>query len=152
MGGYIEAVRVLRLILLVAVTMLQFHWCGPTFRTSDGLICTACSELSDSLDVHSDGSPITSKNHGDCHDCCELTTCSDSENKGQASASVSQTFEFLALPLDTFAVSVPSVVATSPVAPFEPGRPATGPPSERPSRAPPVHVQSTSAGCADLIV
>lgn len=140
------------LLLAIAVSLLQVHFCGPTFLMSDGSLCPTCPTLVDNTVNHEARKQIAEQRHGDCHDCCKLTECSDNNGKQPVTSASSQHFDYLGLPELANPLVIPDIDFAVCIAPFEPGRPATGPPSERPARAPPTQVQSTSAGCADLIV
>lgn len=140
------------LLLAIAVSLLQVHFCGPTFLMSDGSLCPTCPTLVDNTVNHEARKQIAEQRHGDCHDCCKLTECKDNDGKQPVTSASSQHFDYLALAQLPNQLVLPDIEFAGCAPPFEPGRPATGPPSERPARAPPVHIQSTSAGCADLIV
>lgn len=139
------------LLLAIAVSLLQVHFCGPTFLMSDGSLCQTCPTLVDNNVNHEARKQIAEQRHGDCHDCCKLTECKDTDGKQPVTSASSQHFDYLASTQLPNQLILPDIEFAGSAPPFEPGRPATGPPSERPARAPPVHVQSTSAGCADLI-
>ncbi len=150
-SGIVETLRLAKLLLLIAVALLQVHFCGPVFRMYDGSLCSTCPTLVDRIDPQIIPSEVSTEEHGDCHDCCQLTKCSDSDEK-QDVASVATPHSFLLdMPCQAVQVSIPDWPLLFCVPHYEPGAPATGPPSQLSARAPPLSAQSTSAGRADLI-
>ncbi len=139
------------LLLTIAVSLLQVHFCGPTFRLPDGQLCATCPTLSDSPIEHEIPEQIEANTHGDCHDCCQLTDCSDADGKHQVASLSIPHIDFFVLPEPVVKLSFSETLVPVSVDSFEPGAPPTGPPSEHASRAPPASDHSTSAGRAVLI-
>ncbi len=112
----------------------QFHQCLPKFQRFDGGECVVCPTLPDGEGNH--GKTIQNA-HGDCHDCCVATDCSD-RKKASSEALLFSAFHLdialpgrLPLPLFERLEEVHGVV------PEIEGHPPTGPPSRHASRAPP---------------
>jgi hypothetical protein len=115
----------------------QVHACQTTYVLPDGKECFKCVALKDNCRQKSTPS-LKSALHGDCHDCCKIKSC---DNKGKP-ATVTSNLQPFNLDIDLpVAVRQPALVSHQqffviPV--FSENCPATGPPSTRSSRAPPI--------------
>lgn len=67
-----------RLLLATLLLCINIHWCSASYELPNGKICGTCPTLSDA--VNEEPQQVGTASHGDCHDCCELTVCHDSED------------------------------------------------------------------------
>ena len=123
---------------LMAVLLLgvQMHLCSPTFQYADGRQCETCPTLSHPETPESSSAFLTD-GHGDCHDCCVLTSCHDEEPT--QSNLLSQSAPSLAIDIPK-SVELPTewVIETPrSIVPFIEGCPPTGPPLDTSPRGPP---------------
>jgi len=152
-AGKISSVRWLHLLLISLLFAGQVHLCQASYRLPTGRECSICP----TLDAHpfefsstvsdSHDSNLIAGNHGDCHDCCQIRGCSESDGHGQ-SALQSVTFGvyFICFPT-RFEFSFATLPQLVSVAVHIESAPATGPPSPTSSRAPPASSRhQTSAG------
>lgn len=147
------AVRWLHLLLITLLFAGQIHLCQASYRLPSGRECGVCPTLENHLFaqsstfVDSHGSQRIVANHGDCHDCCEIRSCSGSEGHGQSALqSANFGLDFICLPtrFEFSVVAAPPIVT---IAVHIESAPATGPPSPTSSRAPPSSARhQTSAG------
>lgn len=118
--------RWLTVLLLLAV---QLHFCSANYELPNGQACVECPTLSDDHSVPADGR-VSSTDHGDCHDCCELKACDDS---GAQKSVVTGTISLvLAIDLPPSAPQVSGGVSEpkSAIPVYFAGCPPTGPPSQ----------------------
>jgi len=108
------------------------HACPPEYITAAGTDCTLCLGLD-----HEDNATKNISSHGDCHDCCSIKSCDD-QDRTIIKAPGSFQFELVGVfPTAPDVVTAPLADFVSSPLTFDPGRPATGPPREQSSRAPP---------------
>ncbi|MBW7929607.1 MAG: hypothetical protein H3C58_16265 [Fimbriimonadaceae bacterium] len=125
-----HAVPILGALLLVRVNL---HLCAPRYELPGGATCIVCPTLDDEATDH--GAEI-GESHGDCHDCCVIAACHQSNPDSPATALHSWE-HVVAAPVGG---SVPVLVDTngrgaSPV--HLKGCPPTGPPRSGRPRSPP---------------
>lgn len=123
---------------LMAVLLLgvQMHLCSPTFQYADGRQCETCPTLSHPETSESSSTFLTD-GHGDCHDCCVLTSCHDEEPT--QSDLLNQSAPSLAIDIPK-SVELPTewVIETPrSIVLFIEGCPPTGPPLDTSPRGPP---------------
>ena len=123
---------------LMAVLLLgvQMHLCSPTFQYADGRQCETCPTLSHPETPESSSAFLTD-GHGDCHDCCVLTSCHDEEPTQSDLLSQSAPSMVIDIPKS---VELPTGwVVESPrsMVPLIEGCPPTGPPGDTSPRGPP---------------
>ena len=133
-----DGMKLLHAFLVSFLILLgQVHACQTTYVLPDGKECLKCEILKDNCRQRSTAS-LKSALHGDCHDCCKIKSC---DNKGK-SASVTSTLQHfnividLPIPIRQPALPGRQVFCAIPI--FSENCPATGPPTTRSSRAPPI--------------
>lgn len=116
--------------------VVQIHICQANYILPGGEVCEVCPKIA-ACDTSADAYVLTSSDHGDCHDCCQLQACDDSSSVKAPVASA----PILSLDLDIPflpAISIQTVeIETLTTHFFLEGAPPTGPPSPHRSRAPP---------------
>lgn len=122
--------------MVVLLLGAQMHLCSPTFQYADGRQCETCPTLSH-LETPESSHELLTDAHGDCHDCCVLTSCHDVEPT--QSDLLSQSAPSLAMVIPK-SVELPSgwvVEAPRSIVLFIEGCPPTGPPLDTSPRGPP---------------
>jgi len=124
--------------LLMAVLLLgvQLHLCSPTFQFADGRQCETCPTLSHPETPESSGAFLTD-GHGDCHDCCALTSCHDDEYTQSDLLSQSAPSLVIDIPKSVELPSEWEVETPLSIALLIEGCPSTGPPLDTSPRGPP---------------
>lgn len=135
--GSIWGLRWLHLILIAVLAYGQFHLCSAVYEAADGRGCPTCATLTDAPRVVSTCNSALVASHGDCHDCCKTKVCVCYDFRVGTATTPNHGFTVDLL----FAEPVYIVFNASPES-FQPQvalecAPATGPPAETPSRAPP---------------
>ncbi len=131
--------RALRTLFLIVTFLLgQSHLCASEYLLPSGQPCRVCLTLVDPPKLQASSAPSAlHARHGDCHDCCTIRACDKSPQSLKADFPPPPTFPAILSPTFVF---VPVVVAA--VRPE--ASPAVelylphGPPTDRPSRAPPI--------------
>lgn len=128
---------------LVSLLILlgQAHACQRTYILPNGEDCLKCSSLKDTCRQTSVAS-LKSALHGDCHDCCKIKPC---DNKGKSTApvvTISPAHLDIDLPMALRQPVPQGLQIAFQIPVFDDGCPATGPPSTRSSRAPPISASS----------
>ena len=129
----------LRTLFLILTFLLgQSHLCASEYVLPSGQVCPVCEKLVDSPKLKSSPPGNTLKaRHGDCHDCCSIKTCDKDPQPVKADFKSAPVFAALLPPTFVFvSVATPEFRAELPPA-VELYLPH-GPPTDRPSRAPPV--------------
>lgn len=122
-----------RWLMTFCLVASLIHFCPPEYITQSGAECSVCA-----IQQHDESVSAESTPHGDCHDCCSIKSCDDkAPSIAKSNSSLQFEFNFL-IPLSPLQIAFPIIEEGSEYRDFNPATPATGPPLERPSRAPPV--------------
>lgn len=121
-----------RVFLAALLLLLQVHVCSAEYQLPDGRACSVCATLEDSHDAS-----LSDSDHGDCHDCCEISACEAADNDaGIRSASPLPTFSLCLTAIVSAPVFALVRVSNDPYGIAE-SYPPTGPPLLTVSRGPP---------------
>ena len=122
-----------RWLMILCLVASLIHFCPPEYITQSGAECSVCA-----IQQHDESLSAEAAPHGDCHDCCSIKSCDD-KAPSVAKSNSSLQFEFnILIPLSQVEIALPIVEDGNLHQEFNPATPATGPPLERSSRAPPV--------------
>lgn len=130
--------KALHAILISFLILLgQVHACQTTYVLPNGKECLKCGFLKDSY-KQTLGSSLKSALHGDCHDCCKIKPCDGKGKSTPSAVTISPIQLDIDLPVAFNQPVLIELCADFTVPVFSEGCPATGPPSTRSSRAPPI--------------
>lgn len=121
-----------RAVLALVLVLTQMHFCESVYVRANGIECLECRELP----LHGDDSAI-GESHGDCHDCCEITTCETPSGVEIPTSPPQFTYDFMILPEP---LALPDLNTLPPMRQrfqFTAGAPTNGPPLVQLSRGPP---------------
>ncbi len=116
---------------------MQFHNCIESYVLPDDTVCTVCPEL-DLIEAEEEHAG-ESEEHNDCHDCCDLDSCHETDLDIPALQTGQYNTFFAVIPTRVTVLAFKT--ATGPAISFltEESLP-NAPPSTRLSRGPPLHV------------
>lgn len=119
--------------MVILLFVAQLHFCTPAYSLPDGKRCVVCPTL---VDRESDQTQIAA-DHGDCHDCCTASGCTDQGLSKIAKAFAPALSMAIALPAP-LSVEIPFlIVPRATIFAALENCPATGPPCLPSTRAPP---------------
>lgn len=126
-----RAVPFLGALLLACVNL---HLCAPRYELPGGATCVVCPTLDDGP---TDLVAEIGERHGDCHDCCVIAACHDSEPETAVTATTSWEPVF-ALHGANARLELDEVVRAGRPSVHLGGCPPTGPPRSGRPRSPPL--------------
>ena len=131
--------RGLRTLFLIWTFLLgQSHLCASEYVLPSGQSCRVCLTLVDAPKLKASLSQNELQaRHGDCHDCCSIKACDKDTQPLKADFKPAPVFAAILPPTFVF-VSVIAPVFRAELPPAVELYLPHGPPTDRPSRAPPV--------------